>query len=217
MTITYEGKTTEIKVNVTEKPDSAVRKALEERVKFAQSITPNGYTADSYSAFKAALKAAEEALANPNATDEQLQTALDNLNAGINGLKEEPVKPNPDPDNETAELRAKLQKFYNECLAYYKEANYSKANWNSYQDAMKQAKAVLDNENATKEELKDALSDLIDATKRLNDEGKGEGNPPTPPTNIKTGDQAPITMIIIIMVVAVVAIAGVVIYKRKKK
>lgn len=215
--ITYEGKTTEIKVNVTEKPDSAVRKALEERVKFAQSITPNGYTADSYSAFKAALKAAEEALANPNATDEQLQTALDNLNAGINGLKEESVKPNPDPDNETAELRAKLQKFYNECLAYYKEANYSKANWNSYQDAMKQAKAVLDNENATKEELKDALSDLIDATKRLNDEGKGEGNPPTPPTNIKTGDQAPITMIIIIMVVAVVAIAGVVIYKRKKK
>ena len=217
VTITYEGKTTEIKVNVTEKPDSAVRKALEERVKFAQSITPNGYTADSYSAFKAALKAAEEALANPNATDEQLQTALDNLNAGINGLKEESVKPNPDPDNETAELRAKLQKFYNECLAYYKEANYSKANWNSYQDAMKQAKAVLDNENATKEELKDALSDLIDATKRLNDEGKGEGNPPTPPTNIKTGDQAPITMIIIIMVVAVVAIAGVVIYKRKKK
>lgn len=217
VTVTYEGKTAEIKVNVTEKPDSAVRKALEERVKFAQSITPNGYTADSYSAFKAALKAAEEALANPNATDDQLQTALDNLNAGINGLKEESVKPNPDPDNETAELRAKLQKFYNECLAYYKEANYSKANWNSYQDAMKQAKAVLDNENATKEELKDALSDLIDATKRLNDEGKGEGNPPTPPTNIKTGDQAPITMIIIIMVVAVVAIAGVVIYKRKKK
>ena len=217
VTVTYEGKTAEIKENVTEKPDSAVRKALEERVKFAQSITPNGYTADSYSAFKAALKAAEEALANPNATDDQLQTALDNLNAGINGLKEESVKPNPDPDNETAELRAKLQKFYNECLAYYKEANYSKANWNSYQDAMKQAKAVLDNENATKEELKDALSDLIDATKRLNDEGKGEGNPPTPPTNIKTGDQAPITMIIIIMVVAVVAIAGVVIYKRKKK
>ena len=172
VTVTYEGKTTEIKVNVTEKPDSAVRKALEERVKFAQSITPNGYTSDSYSAFKAALKAAEEALANPNATDEQLQTALDNLNAGINGLKEESVKPNPDPDNETAELRAKLQKFYNECLAYYKEANYSKANWNSYQDAMEQAKAVLDNENATKEELKDALSDLIDATKRSNSSNK---------------------------------------------
>lgn len=219
VTVTYEGKTTEVKVNVTEKPESTVRKALEERVKFAQTITANGYTADSYSAFKATLKAAEETLANENATDAQLQSALDNLNAGINGLKEEPVKPNPNPDEngDRDELRAKLQKFYNECLAYYKEANYSKANWNSYQDAMEQAKAVLDNENATKEELKDALSDLIDATKRLNDEGKGEGNPPTPPTNIKTGDQAPITMIVIIMVVAVVAIAGVVICKRKKK
>lgn len=222
VTVTYEGKTTEVKVNVTEKPESTVRKDLEERVKFAQTITPNGYTADSYNAFKAALKAAEEVLANANATDAQLQSALDNLNAGINGLKEESVKPNPNPDpdenGDRDELRAKLQKFYNECLAYYKEGNYSKDNWKVYEDAMAQAKAALDNENATEKELKDALSDLINATKRLNDEGKAEGqNPPTPPTNIKTGDQAPITMIVVLMVVAVVAIVGIVVYKRKKR
>lgn len=222
VTVTYEGKTTEIKVNVTEKPESAVRKQLEERVKFAQTITQNGYTAESYNAFKGTLKAAEEALANANATDAQLQTALDNLNAGINGLKEESVKPNPNPDPDENgnrdELRAKLQKFYDECLAYYKEGNYSKDNWKVYEDAMAQAKAVLDNENATEKELKDALSDLIDATKRLNDEGKVDGqNPPTPPTSIETGDQAPITMIVVLMVVAVVAIIGIVVYKRKKK
>ena len=222
VTVTYEGKTAEIKVNVTEKPESAVRKQLEERVKFAQTITQNGYTAESYNAFKATLKAAEEALANANATDAQLQTALDNLNAGINGLKEESVKPNPNPDPDENgnrdELRAKLQKFYDECLAYYKEGNYSKDNWKVYEDAMAQAKAVLDNENATEKELKDALSDLIDATKRLNDEGKVDGqNPPTPPTSVETGDQAPITMIVVLMVVAVVAIVGIVVYKRKKK
>lgn len=224
VTVTYEGKTTEVKVNVTEKPESTVRKALEERVKFAQTITSNGYTADSYSAFKATLKAAEEALANANATDAQLQTALDNLNAGINGLKEESVTPNPNPNpnpdenGDRDELRAKLQKFYDECLAYYKEGNYSKDNWKVYEDAMAQAKAALDNENATEKELKDALSDLINATKRLNDEGKAEGqNPPTPPTSIETGDQAPITMIVVLMVVAVVAIVGIVVYKRKKR
>ena len=224
VTVTYEGKTTEVKVNVTEKQESAVRKALEERVKFAQTITSNGYTADSYSAFKAALKAAEETLANENATDAQLQSALDNLNAGINGLKEESVKPNPNPNpnpdenGDRDELRAKLQKFYDECLAYYKEGNYSKDNWKVYEDAMAQAKAALDNENATEKELKDALSDLINATKRLNDEGKAEGqNPPTPPTSIETGDQAPITMIVVLMVVAVVAIVGIVVYKRKKR
>lgn len=224
VTVTYEGKTTEVKVNVTEKPESTVRKALEERVKFAQTITSNGYTADSYSAFKAALKAAEETLANENATDAQLQSALDNLNAGINGLKEESVKPNPNPNpnpdenGDRDELRAKLQKFYDECLAYYKEGNYSKDNWKVYEDAMAQAKAALDNENATEKELKDALSDLINATKRLNDEGKAEGqNPPTPPTSIETGDQAPITMIVVLMVVAVVAIVGIVVYKRKKR
>ena len=83
---------------------------------------------------------------------------------------------------------------------------------------MAQAKAALDNENATEKELKDALSDLINATKRLNDEGKAEGqNPPTPPTSIETGDQAPITMIVVLMVVAVVAIVGIVVYKRKKR
>ncbi len=224
VTVTYEGKTTEIKVNVTEKPESAIRKQLEERVKFAQTITQNGYTAESYNAFKATLKAAEETLANENATDAQLQSALDNLNIGINGLKEESVNPNPNPNpnpNENSdrdELRAKLQKFYNECLAYYKEENYSKDNWKVYEDAMAQAKATLDNENATEKELKDALSDLIDATKRLNDEGKVDGqNSPTPPTSIETGDQAPITMIVVLMVVAVVAIVGIVVYKRKKK
>lgn len=224
VTVTYEGKTTEVKVNVTEKQESTVRKALEERVKFAQTITSNGYTADSYSAFKAALKAAEETLANENATDAQLQSALDNLNAGINGLKEESVTPNPNPNpnpdenGDRDELRAKLQKFYDECLAYYKEGNYSKDNWKVYEDAMAQAKAALDNENATEKELKDALSDLINATKRLNDEGKAEEqNPPTPPTSIETGDQAPITMIVVLMVVAVVAIVGIVVYKRKKR
>ena len=224
VTVTYEGKTTEIKVNVTEKPESVVRKQLEERVKFAQTITQNGYTAESYNAFKATLKAAEETLANENATDAQLQSALDNLNIGINGLKEESVNPNPNPNpnpNENSdrdELRAKLQKFYNECLAYYKEENYSKDNWKVYEDAMAQAKATLDNENATEKELKDALSDLIDATKRLNDKGKVDGqNSPTPPTSIETGDQAPITMIVVLMVVAVVAIVGVVVYKKRKK
>ncbi|WP_461810968.1 sugar-binding domain-containing protein [Faecalimonas sp.] len=223
VTVTYEGKSTEIPVNVTEGTTSSVRKSLEERVKFAQTITPNGYTTDSYKAFKDALKVAEAMLANTNATEAQLQTALDNLNVGINGLKEEAVNPNPNPnpkpDNagEHDELRAKLQKFYDECLTYYKEDNYSKTNWNRYQDAMAQTKEVLEDKEATENELKDALSKLIDATKRLNAEGKGEGNSPTPPTNVKTGDQAPITMIIVLMVVAVVAIAGVIIYKRKRK
>ncbi|WP_461815723.1 sugar-binding domain-containing protein [Faecalimonas sp.] len=221
VTVTYEGKTTEIPVNVTEGTTSSVRKDLEERVKFAQSITPNGYTADSYKVFKDALKAAEAMLANTNATDAQLQKALDNLNAGINGLKEESVKPNPNPnpDNngERDELRAKLQKFYDECLTYYKEGNYSKENWNRYQDAMTQAKEALEDKDATKKELKDALSNLIDATKHLNSEGKGEGNVPTPPTNVKTGDQAPVKMIVGLMVIAVVAIVGVIIYKKKRK
>ncbi|WP_461811715.1 discoidin domain-containing protein, partial [Faecalimonas sp.] len=221
VTVTYEGKTTEIPVNVTEGTTSSIRKALEERVKFAQSITPNGYTADSYKVFKDALKAAEAMLANTNATDAQLQKALDNLNAGINGLKEESVKPNPNPnpDNngERDELRAKLQKFYDECLTYYKEGNYSKENWNRYQDAMAQAKEALEDKDATTKELKDALSNLIDATKHLNSEGKGEGNVPTPPTNVKTGDQAPVKMIVGLMVIAVVAIVGVIIYKKKRK
>ena len=63
---------------------------------------------------------------------------------------EKPVEPSAD--------KSKLEKFYKDCLAYYKETNHSKENWKAYQEALVAAKAVLNDKDATQEEVDNALT-----------------------------------------------------------
>ena len=68
--------------------------------------------------------------------------------------------------------KSALEKYYNECLAYYKEADYTADSWKAYNLAMKNAKAVLDNEEATEQDVKDAIAaikDAVDGLKRVPD------------------------------------------------
>ena len=100
--------------------------------------------------------------------------------------------------------KSKLEKFYKECLAYYKEADYSKGNWKKYQKALADAKAVLEDEDATQEEVNKALKALIEITQLMNKENAGSSNPSNPPKAPevpKTGDTAPwlpLTMLLIL-------------------
>ena len=65
------------------------------------------------------LSKAKDVLANAKTQDE-IDEATSELNAAINALKEveKPVEPSAD--------KSKLEKFYKDCLAYYKETNHSK-------------------------------------------------------------------------------------------
>ena len=82
------------------------------------------------------------------------------------GLREEETIPKlPVLPNEVD--KSALEKYYNECLEYYKEADYTKDSWKEYQKAMDQAKAVLDNEDATEQNVKDAIATLKGATEQL--------------------------------------------------
>ena len=133
-------------------------------------------------------------------------------------------------DQTTQADKSKLQKFYDECVGFYKEANHSKENWQKYQTVLADVKAVLENENATQDEVDNALKVLVEITgilnKELEDAGKEPTTPPTPTTpngegnnggngNVTTGDMTTWGMTAVVMLLAVGAV--VVVIRRKRE
>lgn len=148
------------------------------------------------------------------------------------------VEEKPDPQPETD--KSKLEALYKECLETYKEADYTKDSWSVFANAMKDADVVLENEEATQEEVnraEDALKDAVDNLKKVPEEdGKPEPNPDPKPDNgddgkdnqnqtqntkpeedkkkdpVKTGDPQSIALCL-----GAMAAAGVTVIGRKKK
>ena len=121
--------------------------------------------------------------------------------------------------------KSALEKYYNECLEYYKGANYTADSWKVYQAAMDQAKAVLDNEKATEKDVKDAVLAIKDATKQLkkvsnstqpenpdkdNTDNKGDNKKPV------TGDNVNAAVWSIVGITAIFAVAVAVLRKRRR-
>lgn len=92
--------------------------------------------------------------------------------------------------------KSALEKYYKECLAYYKEADYTTDSWKTYKLAMDQAKAVLENENATEQDVKDAVEAIKNATENLKrvadvtkpDQDKNKNDKSATNKPAKTGD-----------------------------
>ena len=126
------------------------KKAVDDAAKLAE----DGYTADSWKPFAAALKAAREVLANEDATQEQVNDALKALNDARGALAEKPVKPAVD--------KAALQKAVDDA-AELAEDDYTAETWAAFQAALASAQDVLGNEDATQEQVNDALKALTDA------------------------------------------------------
>ena len=121
--------------------------------------------------------------------------------------------------------KSALEKYYNECLEYYKGANYTADSWKVYQAAMDQAKAVLDNEKATEKDVKDAVLAIKDATEQLkkvsnstqpenpdkdNTDNKGDNKKPV------TGDNVNAAVWSIVGITAISAVAVAVLRKRRR-
>jgi len=121
--------------------------------------------------------------------------------------------------------KSALEKYYNECLEYYKGANYTADSWKVYQAAMDQAKAVLDNEKATEKDVKDAVLAIKDATEQLkkvsnstqpenpdkdNTDNKGANKKPV------TGDNVNAAVWSIVGITAIFAVAVAVLRKRRR-
>ncbi|MGO5444134.1 sialidase family protein [Faecalimonas sp. LCP19S3_D12] len=89
--------------------------------------------------------------------------------------------------------KSALEKYYNECLAYYKEADYTADSWKGYQTAMDNAKAVLEDEDATEQDVKGSIIAIKDAAqnlKKVSNVTKPDGNKNEQNKPAKTGDAA---------------------------
>ena len=126
-----------------------------------------------------------------------------------------------DPENPVD--KSALEKYYNECVAYYKENDYTVDSWKVYEAALANAKAVLDDKDATVEEIKEATEKLAKAAKDL--VKKEENKKPETPSTVGsdesgkkpvTGDSAATPMMMVLAAAASV-IAGKEILKRKRE
>lgn len=74
-------------------PMQALREELEKTLALAKTYKKADYTSDSFANLEKAIKAAEEALRNPDALREELETALRNLENAIGALESAAVTP----------------------------------------------------------------------------------------------------------------------------
>ena len=142
------------KFDITLKKATVDKAALQKAVDDAAELAEDGYTAETWAPFKAALAAAQGVLANEDATQEQVNDALKALNDARGALAEKPVKPAVD--------KAALQKAVDDA-AELAEDGYTADSWKPFAAALKAAREVLADEEATQEQVNDALKALNDA------------------------------------------------------
>ena len=116
------------------------------------------YTEESWNNFKKALEEAKAVLDNESATQEEVNDAEANLEKAIGSLKEKPEVPSVNKD------QLKLLYEYNKDR---NEEDYTEESWNNFKKALEEAKAVLDNEAATQEDVGNAGRKLADAIANL--------------------------------------------------
>ena len=123
--------------------------ALNALIEEAEKYEEDKYTTDSWVAFKEALEAAKEVATDENALEDEVVNALNNLKDGMTDLV----------------LRAdktRLQEAY-EMVSGLDKSKYTEASVANLAGPMADAKAVLDNPNATQEEVDGAYNALIKA------------------------------------------------------
>ena len=170
---------------------------------------------DSWKVFEAAYANACEVAGDENAVQATVDAAVASLKAAFAGL-EKAEDPQPSKVD-----KSKLEKFYKECLAYYKEAKHSKANWKQYQEVMAEVKAVLGNADATQKEVDSALAKLIEITAKMNAELKNSSDAPKNPTTgqnnvVKTGDTSTPIVWVVTGLAAILAAVLVLIKRRRR-
>lgn len=141
---------TAAKNNLVKKADkTALQTAVNNAVTNAEA-----YTAESWTNYANALNAAKTVLATEDATQAQVDEALNALNNAQNALVEKTVVD-----------KSSLQAAVNAAIT--DQGDYTDDSWKVYQDALSAAKTVLNDANATQEQVNTALSNLNKAKASL--------------------------------------------------
>lgn len=119
--------------------------------------TEEGYTKETYKVYQEALIKAKEALENPNLSQADANMVLKNLKAAVEGLKEETKNP---------VSKEKLKNLY-ETYVKLEAEGYTEESFAGLTKALREAKKVLENENASQKEVDKAYSNLQAAKEAL--------------------------------------------------
>ncbi len=138
------------------------KSGLQKRVDEAKETVKNtaAYTEESLNALRAAIKAAQDVLNKPEATQEEVNAQTDALNAAIAALVEKPVV-------DKTKLQTAVADANEFAASDENKEKYTEDSWKTLEEAITVAQAVLNKPEATQEEVNDALKALTDAKENL--------------------------------------------------
>ena len=176
----------------------------------AEGLKEADYTTDSWKAYTDALTAAEKVVKDNSNLD---QAAVD---AALNALRDARValKLSGKPSVDKSELQAAYDKNKDK-----KNDGYTAESWAKFENALKSAKAILDNEAATADQVKAALAQLNSAAEGLpKTQTPPKNDPQTPSTpsqggSVQTGDTAHVALWLVLAGMSVIAYVAV---RRKR-
>ncbi len=199
---------------IEKQPDEVNKDALQTLYDAYAEMEQGNYTDESYQALRDALDAAKAVLDDKDATQAEVDAAYSALAAAADGLAEV-----PGGGDEEIVVKNQLQKLY-DAVKNLSQSGYTAESWQAFQAARDAAKAVLDNPDATQEEVSAAYSDLYTAwqnLKSVQQPGSGDAQNPDgtkPADNGKTGDSAPIIPLTAAAAAAAAAIA--LVFRRRR-
>ncbi|MGE5704910.1 MAG: Ig-like domain-containing protein [Clostridia bacterium] len=161
---------TKAREGLKKQDDSAVDKSkLQAKVDAiqAENLKAEEYTKASWQALQGALAHAQAVLADPKATQKEVDAALSALKKARQGLEKQ-----DDTAVDKSKLEAKVIEVQQEELD---EDDYTASSWRKLEKALKHAKDVLADPNATQDEVDEALVELKKARRDLVDVQENDG------------------------------------------
>lgn len=201
----------------------ADKAALAKLVEKANGFTRADYTEDTWAVFDLALVNAQKVLADKAADQETVDKAGKELQAAMNQL----VKVNNESSLDLSRIKALIQK-----AEKLEKEDYTAASFQTFSQALKEAKAILDADGASQSDVDKKAQALEKAMKNLK---KKSGSGPKAPGNtggkgssgkgsgsgsgngaksVKTGDETPILPF---AGVAVLSLAGIVCLLKRRR
>ena len=129
---------------------------LEAAIAAAGELDEADYTAETWGVFASAMEAAEAVMADEEATQEEVDDALAELNSAVDALEEVVV------EVDKSELEAAIA-----AAGELDEADYTEKSWSKLEKALAAAETVMEDDQATQKMVDKALAKLNKAMERL--------------------------------------------------
>ena len=183
---------------------AADKTRLQNFVNQVKDLEESKYTESTWEGFESVLNAAQEVLANEKATQEEVDNAYNDLIRAYIDLR---LLPNKDALKDLINKANMLSK-----------ASYSEASWLNMENALEVANTVLNNPEASEEQVKAAVEGLQASIEKL--EVKAVESTPVKPGDtttkgnaIKTGDES---LIGVFAGLGFLSILGIKVYRKKQ-